>query len=340
MTYILMATLVIFLGGILSLNSQYRPTGEHFFDKNNSNALRGFWCLIIVLVHVPIAYSNRIQDMIGSFAYIGVTFFFMTSGYGLKLSVLKGNGLQSFWSRRLPKLLVPALIVNIVGIVFALYEKNTINLWHEFFRINDWVQWLLVCYCVFWIVHKFFMSRYTNALVCIAIIGFSILIYICVWKNVIKRTTWCPEIYGFVYGVILAQYRNEILKWMRSQWIKKCIINCLIVGIFGFIYMKFKSVLFYGDYILKIILGLVIIIFVLAINCNIKIGNRVNTFLGNISYEIYLIHGCIFELLIYIMPKISSGLFIIVSLLLTIGISAVIKSISNITVRNLFVEKH
>lgn len=37
--------------------------------------LKGFWCIIVVLVHVPVAYQNRIQDILGSFAYVGVTFF-------------------------------------------------------------------------------------------------------------------------------------------------------------------------------------------------------------------------------------------------------------------------
>lgn len=49
---------------------QISDTDSHFFNKENSNALRGFWCLIVVLVHVPGAYQNRIQDIIGSFAYI------------------------------------------------------------------------------------------------------------------------------------------------------------------------------------------------------------------------------------------------------------------------------
>ena len=88
-TNLIMFCILIFLGLTLLMGAQISDTDGHFFNKENSNALRGFWCLIVILVHVPVAYQNRIQDMIGSFAYIGVTFFFMTSAYGLRLSIVK-----------------------------------------------------------------------------------------------------------------------------------------------------------------------------------------------------------------------------------------------------------
>lgn len=74
-TNLVMITIVIFLVATLVIKTSFREGEKHFFDKDNSNALRGFWCLIVVLVHVPELYQNRIQDMLGSFAYIGVTFF-------------------------------------------------------------------------------------------------------------------------------------------------------------------------------------------------------------------------------------------------------------------------
>ena len=65
-----MVGIVIFLAMTLVACAQVQEDGKHFFDINNSNALRGFWCLIVVLVHIPVAHQNRIQDMIGSFAYL------------------------------------------------------------------------------------------------------------------------------------------------------------------------------------------------------------------------------------------------------------------------------
>lgn len=81
----IMLGITLFLAVVLFAGATVYDDGQHFFDMSNSNALRGFWCLIVILVHIPAAYQNRIQDMIGSFAYIGVTFYFMTSAYGLKM---------------------------------------------------------------------------------------------------------------------------------------------------------------------------------------------------------------------------------------------------------------
>ena len=79
MTNLIMVGILLCLLGLLLAGAKYSPDGAHFFDRENSGAMRGFWCLIVALVHVPAGYQNRLQDMIGSFAYVGVTFFFLTS---------------------------------------------------------------------------------------------------------------------------------------------------------------------------------------------------------------------------------------------------------------------
>ena len=91
MTNLIMAGILLVLAALLLASAEYRPDGAHFFNRENSGVMRGFWCLIVVLVHIPAAYQNRAQDMLGSFAYVGVTFFFLTSACGLR----PGLGVQS-----------------------------------------------------------------------------------------------------------------------------------------------------------------------------------------------------------------------------------------------------
>lgn len=154
-TYGIMAFILLSLAGTLLFGAQYKPDSKHFFNIDNTNAMRGFWCLIVVLVHIPVAYQNRIQDMIGSFAYIGVTFFFMTSAYGLRLSIEKRpESIKYFWRRRLPKLLIPCFIINCINVLCCFIEGKEFSVL-KFIQINDWVQWLLVCYFIFWMVYKF-----------------------------------------------------------------------------------------------------------------------------------------------------------------------------------------
>lgn len=150
MTNLIMAGILLVLAALLLAGAEYRPDGAHFFNRENSGVMRGFWCLIVVLVHIPAAYQNRAQDMLGSFAYVGVTFFFLTSACGLRLAAVKRpESLKGFWRNRLPKLLVPCLLTNAIGMALRALCGGGIEL-RMLVWINGWVCWLLVCYFIFW----------------------------------------------------------------------------------------------------------------------------------------------------------------------------------------------
>lgn len=335
LTYLLMVLITIFLVVLLSYRSKYRDDSQHFFDKTNSVALRGFWCMIVILVHTPALYQNKIQDMLGSFAYIGVTFFFMTSAFGLKLGTAKDpNGIKYFWRKRLPQLIIPYFLANIVSCLILLYRGVEFKL-DRLWRPNRWVQWLLVCYLIFWFVYRFIpiKEKWRDVIICICIVCFSGTVYR--FKNIIEVTTWCTEVYGFIWGIILSNFKGFFVKWMNRCWLVKCVLFCMVSGILGLCYLKYKPVVFYGDYLLKIVLGIAIIIFMLAINTKIEIGNKLNLFLGNISYEIYLLHGAVFGLISYMMPGVDSGVFIIVSIITTILFSAIINKLNILIVRTI-----
>lgn len=89
LAYVIKTLIMLFLASILMINAKPQENSNHFFDKENSNAMREFWCIIVVLVYIPSMFQNKIQDILRSFAYIGVMFFIMTSSYGLKFSIKK-----------------------------------------------------------------------------------------------------------------------------------------------------------------------------------------------------------------------------------------------------------
>ena len=157
LTYALMFLLFLAMGWTALAGLKYDSEKNSFMSLEDSVFLRGFWCLIVILVHVPAAYQNRPQDMAGSFAYIGVTFFFMTSAFGLKYQMArKADYMNRFWQKRLPTLLIPALIANAFGVIV----RGFANGWQKvtpmsFLNIDSWVQLLLLCYASFWVVYKF-----------------------------------------------------------------------------------------------------------------------------------------------------------------------------------------
>lgn len=94
-------------------------------------------------------------------------------------------------------------------------------------------------------------------------------------------------------------------------------------------YLQFKEVWFLGDYFLKIILGISIIIIMLAFNIQFKIGNKISLFLGNISYEIYLLQWTVMALVTSFHLN-NSGIYIIAVLVITILIAWVVHKIVNL----------
>ena len=330
---IIMGGILLFLLFTLLFGAKYIPAGNNsFFDQYNSKAMRGFWCLIVILVHIPQAYQNPIQDMIGRFGYIGVTFFFMTSAYGLSAGIHnKPDSINNFWRMRLPKLLIPNWTSNLILALLFFVIFGQRSSFGSYFVINIWVKWLLACYAAFWLVYYFNQSKKHSALlVSILVIMLSISIYYLKLTGNVNSTTWCTESIGFVWGMLLFSWYDKIKQFFSRKWITKASVACLLSLILGVSYLQFKHVIFWGDYILKIVLGLSILCFILVLNSTIKIGNRISWFLGDISFEIYLIHGAVFQLIQRTLPNIRSGMFILLSITLTVLIASVIHRTGNI----------
>ena len=113
----------------------------------------------------------------------------------------------------------------------------------------------------------------------------------------------------------------------------KTAIACVASLCLGLLYLKFKVVAFWGDYLLKILLGCAITLFILFLNMKIAIGNKALDFLGKISYELYLSHSMIIFLLSRGMPNLSSGVFVVLALAFSIIVSAILHLISEAIIK-------
>ncbi|WP_170830739.1 acyltransferase family protein [Pseudobutyrivibrio sp. ACV-2] len=297
-----------------------------FFDKNNTQAMRGFWCIIVMFVHVPASYQNTIQDLIGCFGFIGVTFFFLTSAYGVTMSLDKNsNSIKNFWRKRLPKLLIVSWTIDVFFYLVrtVLYREyvNPINLIY----VDDWVKWLLGCLFALWVSNKLLKKTlYWKVSTCVIVVLWSLLVYYLVKIGVFTHTAWTTECYGFVWGIILGTIRPYFLKYFSDRWSRKWIISLLVSLVLGVLYLKFKWLPFAGDYLLKILLGIAITMFVLIANTRISFGNKINMFLGEISFEIYLVHGYVFNIFEKYYEWNNSSVFIMMSIITTVMCSYII----------------
>ena len=122
MNTIIIMTLFMVLFAIITIYGfKKKEKNDLVFDKKDTLFLKGFWAIIIILVHIPSNQQNITQDLVGSFAYIGVTFFFLASAYGLKYNCdNKKDYLSNFFSKRIVKIIIPMFIVHIMLIIMNL----------------------------------------------------------------------------------------------------------------------------------------------------------------------------------------------------------------------------
>ena len=127
---------------------------------------------------------------------------------------------------------------------------------------------------------------------------------------------WFVECLGFAYGIILYNKEKNINSLLETNYIKKILIEIAVSIILGILYIKLKNIIIV-NYFLKILLGISIISLIICLLKKIKANNKILSFLGKISFEIYLLHDMIMQNLIGL--NVTSGLYIIISLTVTIA---------------------
>ena len=336
-TYTLMLALIISISASSLCGIKVDKDKDSIMSLNDTNFLRGFWCIIVVLVHIPAAYQNRLQDMIGSFAYIGVTFFFMTSAYGLKYSMMHKEGyMEHFWRRRLPAILLPALIANAFVVVMQAIDSDFRELsFIDFVNINAWVKVLLLYYVAFWLIYhiapKLIRGGYWQDIaICLFVVICSLIDRFTSFK---VTAGWKVEPLGFAYGIIAANHSDALKRWMKEKWLMKCGVFLALSVFLGIAYLKLKPVAVFGDYLLKIVLGIAITAFMFEAIAKLRVGNKVNSFLGGVSYEVYLLHHGVFALLTVIDSDMNPGVFVITSVAATVVLAYALNRICKPMVR-------
>lgn len=315
-TSIIMLFIVVSLATVLLAGCK-KGNEKTFFDIDNTSVIRGVFSIVIVLVHIPEGYRNPIQDIVGSFAYIGVTFFFMTSAYGLMLTYMRNpDSIKRFWGKRIVKLLVPMVLVNIVVFILTCVCLKEWD-FSALISINRWVRQLVLFYFIYWLVFRFTKSKMTLKVLIVCALIFVYSLLATKFKDVLIFG-WPTESLGFVYGLLLATFRDKFVSFASKKWVFKCAVAFVLSLVFGVMYLKFKSVVFVGDYLLKLLLGLGIIFVILLANSKLSFSNFASRFLSGISYEVYLIHSHIFFILSELGFVTNSGVFILVGLVATI----------------------
>ena len=179
---------------------------------------------------------------------------------------------------------------------------------------------LLIYYILFWVICKLFKKQKTRDFVlCMIVFLYSLLGKIFEGSFL---TNWNVESLGLIYGMLI-YYMIPQLKKLNK--LKHIIITGITSAILGIIYIKYKTVYLLSTYVLRAILAINIILFLTIIFNKIEIKSKIIRYIGNISYEIYLMHGIVITLLLNV--NIPSVIWVLLTLVITIITASILNTI-------------
>lgn len=333
---LLTLVLLMSLLGILVYRASFSDCCNQLFDKKWSTAIKGLCCILVILVHIPREYSTRLQDIVGSFAYIAVTTFFLLSGYGLTVNKKRKGYVEHFWRNRLVALFIPMLLVNLLKVSVHITRGACISIADNLLSIDGFVLMILLCYSVFYFVFGLeLIKNHKTTWICVLILMISLITYF--FEDIIPFTVWPVPCLGFMYGVLLAENRDIILMHLekyRILDIKTWMLFALTLLIGGG-YLKGKNIPFFGDYVLRSILALLMLEILIKVLSKFRPNNKAIDILGEISYEVYLSHGLVISVLKSAQWNLRPGVFILSSIVITVILSYILHQLGTKLIRKL-----
>jgi len=270
------------------------------FDVRHVLPLRGLLALLIIVHHLSQYVSFLQIRVINQFIAWGapvVQIFFFITGYGLMTSYrAKGTAyFNGFLPRRMGKLLPAFILANIIWLCWGHYSggKGVYAAFAEMLHggtplPNSWfIYTVILFYIIFYIFARTIRSIPRMLLVLwLASTVYCVILWMAHWGG-----WWYKSVYALNVGMTYAFYEGKVKIWILSR--PKNIILLFAVLMVGMCLLllihRHKE---YGpswQIIDSFILPLLV---VLSVYCVGTPKLPALDFLGKISYEIYLVHGC------------------------------------------------
>ncbi len=328
---------------VVFTNTSYSSTYGLWTDpleRTHTRHIMGILSVVIVLHHLTQHIGQWNAGIMGILEYVGVCcvgVFFFYSGYGLLLSYHNKPGyLDNFFKKRIPTVLLPFVVCNLIFFVWALIRgkfESTGDILLGLFGIdliNDHMWYMieiLFLYVIFWLVFRFIKNEnkalIVMALVIAAMVAGSLLLGHGVWW--FQGEWWYNTTMLFVLGMAYEKFGNKLDNFAKKHY-RKCLVVIIVAFIILFALSKYTldNIGYWTetatgatgnqslDKLLTLIPQLAMVIVFMAllliIGLKVKVGNCITAFLGEISLELYLMHNLFIEEFSFI-P--GSGIFFV-----------------------------
>ena len=314
---------------VLFAGCSIRKKGEYYdeaWSPTQSNALKAVAALMIILHHMvqSITQYGKIKKgpitAWNSFGILFTSIFFFFSGFGLYKSYkTKENYLEGFLTKRLPRIILPFLVTNIIYLLTLSVDRIS-EVRHIFTSIfgftlmntNAWfIVDLIILYVVFYLCFK--KSKTESSAFAKMLTITIIFVIVClllghdntsVNGHWFKGEWWYNTTLIFMMGMYFARFEEKIKGLMRKFFpillplsivllVGWFILEENVLSTFGY-YQEWKYHPGYLDKFISLmtqmILCMLFMLTLLLLNMKVQFKNKVLKFLGGISFEVYLIH--------------------------------------------------
>jgi peptidoglycan/LPS O-acetylase OafA/YrhL len=288
---------------------------QYEINKSITNQLKGIGIIFVILGHLCLLDVIKLPS--NKFEYAGawgVTIFLILSGYGLTQSYFKSGINLTFIYKRISKVGLPYIIITLVWILidrlFFKINHDAIVIFKSLLGFDfkysiDPTMWYIT-YIVMWYIIFFLIFILPMKDIFKIILFIAVYIFMKISSfNLIYD--WHLYTEAFPIGVLFAYLlsKSSKLNINISRQIFFVLTTVILFRVFLYFLFEVNNFTAYN----KLSISSIFLVFsILSFLILVGYQSKILSFLGSISYELYLIEGKI--LFVYGIPKISDVLWI------------------------------
>lgn len=275
------------------------------FDLINTLPLSAILCLCVMMCHLSAYFSDKQEfwRQFGCWGGLAVSVFFFKAGYGLNYSLAyKGRDyLKGFMRKRFSKLVLPVFCVTFFWQIYIYSEGKTIIQYaHEFllhgitFSPYAWFVYVICMFYIVWWVINFSIKHKTVA-------NILMLVFVALYCFITKKANWGGEyrlgVWAFPIGLFFQSYEEKIRLRIMVHKIKFLFVLLFIsILLFGYAISGEVGLKCPGWW--DLLANMLPLIIVGLIYFTGFFQSKVLRLLGEVSYEFYIIHGCLIAMFV------------------------------------------
>jgi len=253
--------------------------------------------------------------------------------------------MENFLKKRLVRIFIPFFVFIVIYIIYRATLGEVVNVdffisfWKDHSNIiyNGWfINSIIVLYVIFYISFKRKDSK-----IAVFKLVFLTLVYI-FWKAYQDHGDWeYVSIMAFLLGVFWMKYRVSIDKFIEKKYFIFLVSFSILMYVFRHYEDIMKNIGITNKYIYYGIVGnlctMVFVVYFLLLTNKLNFSNKYLDFLGDISFEIYMIHGLVMHYFgkFFVSSDVNDVLYTIVVLFVSIVSAYYIKKLIIILEKNI-----